>query len=58
MKEHIKIRQPVNFQPYTAISSKVVGKTVHTTIPKRNMGYDQRTFLDAVAVESTFAAFL
>ena len=25
----------------TAISSKVVAKTVHATIPKGNMGYDQ-----------------
>ena len=26
---------------YTAISRKVVGKNVHATIPKGNMGYDQ-----------------
>ena len=26
---------------YTAISRKVVVKTVHATIPKGNMGYDQ-----------------
>ena len=26
---------------YTAISRKVVEKTVHVTIPKGNMGYDQ-----------------
>ena len=31
-----------------------MGKTVHATIPKGNMGYDQCTFLDTVAVESTF----
>ena len=44
---------------YTAISRKVVGKTVHATIPYGNMGYDQCTFSDAVAVESTcFLAFL
>ena len=35
----------------------VVGKTVHATIPKGNMGYDQCTFLDTVAVESTFVSF-
>ena len=29
--------------PYTAISRKVVAKTVHATIPKGNMGYDQYT---------------
>ena len=28
---------------YTAISRKVVAKTVHVTIPKGNMGYDQYT---------------
>ena len=42
----------------TAISKKVLGKTVHTTIPKGIMGYDQCTFRDTVAVESTFVAFL
>ena len=43
---------------YTAISRKVVGKNVHTTIPKGNMGYDQYTVPDTAAVEPTFAAFL
>ena len=43
---------------YTAISREVVGKTVHTTIPKGNMGYDQHTFPDIVAVENTVVAFL
>ena len=42
----------------TAISRKVVEKTVHATIPKGNMGYDQYTVLDNVAVEPTFNAFL
>ena len=46
------------WQQYTAISRKVVGKTVHATIPKGNMGYDQYTFPDTVAVEPTFIAFL
>ena len=41
-----------------AISRKVVGKNVHATIPKGNVGYDQYTVPDTVAVESTFAAFL
>ena len=45
-------------QLYTAISRKVVGKKVHTTIPKGNMGYDQYTVSDTVAVEPTFAALL
>ena len=35
---------------YTAISGKVVGQTVHETIPKGNMGYDQYTVPDTVAV--------
>ena len=42
----------------TAISSKVVGKNVHSTFPKGNMGYDQYTVPDTVAVEPTFVAFL
>ena len=33
-------------------------KNVHATIPKGNMGYDQYTVPDSVAVESTFVAFL
>ena len=43
---------------YTAISSKVVGKNVHATIPKGYLGYDQYTVPDFVAVEPTFVAFL
>jgi len=43
---------------YTAISRKVVGKNVHSTIPKGNMGYVQYTVPDTVAVEPTFVAFL
>ena len=45
-------------QTHTAISRKVVGKHVHATIPKSNMGYDQYTVPDTVAVEPTFVAFL
>ena len=43
---------------HPAISRKVVGKNVHATIPKGNMGYDQYTVPDTVAVEPTFVAFL
>ena len=32
-------------------------KKVHATIPKGNMGYDQYTVSDTVAVEPTFVAF-
>ena len=42
----------------TAILRKVVGKYVRPTIPKGNMGYDQYTVPDTVAVEHTFVAFL
>ena len=42
----------------TAISRKVVRKNVHTTIPKGNMGYDQYTVPDTVAVDPTFVTFL
>ena len=42
---------------YTAISKKVVGKNVRATIPKGNIGYDQYTVPDTVAVEPTFDAF-
>ena len=44
-------------QAYTAVS-RVVGKNVHSTIPKGNMGYDQNTVPDSVAVKPTFVAFL
>ena len=46
-------------QVYTAILRKAVGfKKVHATILKGNMGYDQYTVSDTVAVEPTFAASL
>ena len=43
---------------YTAISRNIDGKNVHVTTPKDNMGYDQYTVSDTVAVEPTFAASL
>ena len=43
---------------YTAISRNVVGNNMHAIIPKGNMGYDQYTVPDTVAVEPTFVAFL
>ena len=43
---------------YTAISRKVVGKNVHATIPRGNMGYDQYTVPDSVVVKTSFIAFL
>ena len=49
-----------NFNEYSYFynSRKVVGKNVRATIPKGNMGYDQYTVPDTVAVEPTFVAFL
>ena len=38
-------------QWHTAISRKVVGKNVQTTIPKGDVGYDQYHVPDTVAVE-------
>ena len=43
---------------YTAISRKVVRKSMHATIPKGNMGYDQYAVPDIVSVESSIIAFL
>ena len=42
----------------TVISRKVVGKNALATIPKGNMGYDQYTVPEIVAVEPVFVAFL
>ena len=41
-----------------AISRKVVGKNAQAPIPKGNMGYDQYTVPETVAVEPAFVAFL
>ena len=42
----------------TVISRKVVGKNAQATIPKGNMGYDQYTVPEIVAVEPVFVASL
>jgi len=42
---------------YTAIARKFVGKNVHGTVPKGNMGYAQYTVPDTIAVEPIFVAF-
>ena len=50
--------QKVSFSDwYTAILRKVVGRNVHATIPKGNMGYDQYTVPDTAAVQPTFFCF-
>ena len=43
--------------PYTAVSRKVVAKTVHATIPKSNMGYDQCTFSWHCSCRTYFCCF-
>ena len=43
---------------FTAIWREVVGKNVHATIPKGNMGYDQYTVPGTVAVKTSFVAFV
>ena len=42
----------------TVISRKVVRITVHATIPKGIMGYNQYTVPDTVAVEPIFVALV
>ena len=42
---------------FTAISRKVVGKNVHATIPKGNMGYDQYTVPDDCSCRTYFCCF-
>ena len=45
-------QSPVQVLIYTAISrNRIVGENVHATIPKGNLGYDQYTVPDTVAVE-------
>ena len=41
----------------TAILRKVVGKNVHATIPKGNMGYDQYTVPDDCSCRTYFCCF-
>ena len=43
---------------YTAILWKVVTNNAHVTIPKGNMGYDEYTVPDTVALEPTFVVFV
>ena len=42
---------------YTAISRKVVGKNVHATTPKGNMGYDQYTVPNDCSCRTYFCCF-
>ena len=51
------VSDQVECMEYTAISRKVGGENKHATIPKGNMGCDQYTVPDSVAVEPSFVAF-
>ena len=42
---------------YTAISRKVVGKNVHATIRKGNMGYDRYTVPNDCSYQTYFCCF-
>ena len=42
---------------YTAISRKVVGKNVHATTPKGNMGYDRYTVPNDCSCRTYFCCF-
>ena len=42
---------------YTTISRKAVGKNVHATIPKGNMGYDRYTISDDCICRTYFCCF-
>ena len=55
LAQQIRIHNPA--ETIQLFREKVVGKNVHPTIPKGNMGYDQYTISDTVAVEPTFVAF-
>ena len=44
--------------PHTAISRKVVGKNVHATTPKGNMGYDQYTVSNDCSCRTYLCCFL
>ena len=52
-----ELRRTHGKRGHTAISRKVLGKNVHPTIPKGNIGYDQYTVPDTVAFEPTFVTF-
>ena len=43
---------------YTAILRKIVGKNVHVTVLKGNIGYDHYIVPKTAAVELSFLAFL
>ena len=51
-------RNPIDLTLHTAISREVVGKNVHATILKGNMGYDQYTVPDtSCSCQTCFCCF-
>ena len=50
--------QALNLVRIQLFRERLSEKNVHATISKGNMGYDQYTVPDTVAVEPTFVAFL
>ena len=56
-REPIYLHLNCVYYVYTAISRKVVGKNVHATIPKGNMGYDRCTVPDDCSCRTYFCCF-
>ena len=59
---HVQTSNPIRFlhrtnAVCTAISREVVGKNMHATIPKGNMGYDQYTVPDDCSCRTYFCCF-
>ena len=50
-------RNSMPIASHTANSRKVVGKNVHATIPKGNMGYDRYTVPDDCSCRTYFCCF-
>ena len=56
---NIHLRLPTKYVCHIQLfRERLSEKNVHATIPKGNMGYDQYTVPDTVAVELSFVAFL
>ena len=51
-------RDRLSCQAFIQLFLERLSEKLHATIPKGNMGYDQYTLPDTVAVEPTFIAFL
>ena len=56
MPETFLARFPVSVKSLSGTQGKKGRKSVHATIPNGNMGYDQYTVPDTVAVKNTVVA--